>query len=89
MGGYRTGSKRGAFTAGWCIQCQIRFSFFEKTTQKNNRPREYGAGRGRSGCAAFYWLGRRSCVKPVVLMSRKSGVRGGNSEGVRNSVSKL
>ena len=36
-----------------------------------------------------HWLGSKSCVKPVVLTSRKSGVRGGSKDGVRNSVSKL
>jgi hypothetical protein len=34
-----------------------------------------------------YWLGRRSCVNPVVLMSRNIGVRGGRSVGVRKFTS--
>jgi hypothetical protein len=74
-------AKRSLFSA---------FRFVHQGTQKTTDPgRVAGAGQGCSGGAAFYWVGKSSCVKPVVFTSRKRGVRGGNREGVRNSVSKL
>ncbi len=40
------------------------------------------------GAVAGYCVGLSNCVKPVVLTSRKSGVRGGSREGFRKLVSK-
>src|SRR5208282_4160685 len=63
---------------------------FRPTCAPKKQPAPGGRGRSRvQPSAAVYCVGRSSWVNPVVLMSRKSGVRGGNSEGVRNSVSKL
>jgi hypothetical protein len=45
-------------------------------------------------CALVCWdsgycVGLNSCVNPVVFTSRKSGVRGGSSEGCRKLLSKV
>jgi hypothetical protein len=54
-------------------------------------PKERGPGdsgpRSVQQLAADYWFGRRSCVNPVVLMSRNIGVRGGRSVGFRKFTS--
>lgn len=41
------------------------------------------------GYKPYYCVGKMSCVKPMVLMVRNIGVRGGNKLGVKNSVWKL
>ena len=48
-----------------------------------------GPIEGAASALRSYWLGKRSCENPVVFTSRKSGVRGGNKDGVRNSTSKV
>src|SRR5215471_336182 len=56
---------------------------------KKRAPAEARALREMGAIDLSYWFGSKSCVKPVVFTSRKSGVRGGKRVGVKNSMSKL
>src|SRR5882724_8000866 len=64
-----------------------------RTSQRAKREKRPGKNRGAYGlglvAVSYCWFGKRSWVKPVVLTSRKSGVRGGKYNGSRNSTSKL